>query len=92
MSGVQAAVHTEQGKNQGRVEQTKVKRYWPGKAPDWAGSDGEEEALVQKEQGGQVQTGVSAPVVVKRADDPRLQRLAAAQKARAPEVRCFPCL
>mmetsp|Transcript_21972 Transcript_21972/g.56315 ORF Transcript_21972/g.56315 Transcript_21972/m.56315 type:complete len:481 (-) Transcript_21972:25-1467(-) len=110
MSGVQAAVHIEEGKNQGRVGQTKVKRYWPGQAPAWAGEQGEEEegllALAERvpgraagEAGREVGGGdggkdeeeevrttrVAAPVVVKKADDPRLRRLAE-RGVRAPEV------
>lgn len=109
MSGVQAAVHIEEGKNQGRVGQTRVKRYWPGQAPAWAEEDGEEEEGLLAAQapgrrgaagggdaadgGGEEQgeeeevraTRVAAPVVVKKADDPRLRRLAE-RSVRAPEV------
>lgn len=85
--GVQAAVHSEDGKNQGRVGQTKVKRYWPGRAPDWVEEGGEEEELVQEQQEERSRTSVAAPVVVKKADDPRLARLADARSVRAPEVR-----
>mmetsp|Transcript_33709 Transcript_33709/g.95363 ORF Transcript_33709/g.95363 Transcript_33709/m.95363 type:complete len:462 (-) Transcript_33709:1053-2438(-) len=88
MSGVQAAVHTEKGKNQGRVEQTRVKRYWPGKAPDWAGQEEDDEPLVTHEGKEQNHTNVAAPVIVKKADDPRLQRLAAARGTAAEVVRC----
>uniref|UniRef100_A0A061QYR8 Microfibrillar-associated protein 1 n=1 Tax=Tetraselmis sp. GSL018 TaxID=582737 RepID=A0A061QYR8_9CHLO len=89
MSGVKAAVNPDDGKNQGRVEQTKVKRYWPGRAPDWAKEKEEEEgdeAVVLETEHEQSKTKIAAPVVVKKADDPRLQRLAASRAVRAPEV------
>jgi hypothetical protein len=38
MSGAIAG-RSAQEKDKGRVEATKVKRYWPGKAPEWADAD-----------------------------------------------------
>lgn len=56
----------------GRVNPTKVKRYWPGRAPDWA-QDEDEEAVLSNQRRDQI----TAPVVVSKAD-PRLKRLAVA--------------
>lgn len=36
-AGVSDAAIAIREKLKGRIGQTKVKRYWPGKAPDWAG-------------------------------------------------------
>ncbi|PNH00171.1 Microfibrillar-associated protein 1, partial [Tetrabaena socialis] len=42
MSGAFAArTATEEGEK-GRVDRTRVKRYWPGKAPEWADQQDEE--------------------------------------------------
>ncbi|GMH42707.1 hypothetical protein BSKO_10626 [Bryopsis sp. KO-2023] len=54
----------------GRVNPTKVKRYWPGRAPDWAQEEDEEAVLANQRR-----DQVAAPVVVSKAD-PRLKRLA----------------
>ncbi|KAG2424810.1 hypothetical protein HXX76_014232 [Chlamydomonas incerta] len=73
MSGAFAArTATEEG-DKGRVDRTRVKRYWPGKAPEWAEQQEEAEAAAAPRD--RVRTEVSAPVIVRRADDPRLARL-----------------
>jgi microfibrillar-associated protein 1 len=69
MSGVRAARTAEAEQEKSRVAATKVKRYWPGKAPDWA--DGDDAPA----PGDALRTDVAAPVIVRRADDPRLARL-----------------
>lgn len=84
--------------NKGRVEATKVRRYWPGKRPDWIkeeDDDEDEEELEEEEEASEpaheaepvVRTGIAAPVIVKRADDPRLRRLAETQPADRGEAR-----
>jgi microfibrillar-associated protein 1 len=92
MSGVQAAVHIEEGKNQGRVGQTKVQRYWPGQAPAWADTEVEDDdnlmAAIKpaaKDDEEVQTTRIAAPVVLKKVEDPRLARLAQ-REVRAPEV------
>eukprot|EP00775_Hariotina_reticulata_P006171 gene6171-6409_t len=78
MAGALAARHTDKELEKGRVENTRVKRYWPGRAPAWIeqqqqdAAPATEEALAQQVQ----RTAISAPVVVKRVADPRLSRLA----------------
>eukprot|EP00879_Flechtneria_rotunda_P004197 GHRR01004445.1.p1 GENE.GHRR01004445.1~~GHRR01004445.1.p1 ORF type:complete len:319 (+),score=148.62 GHRR01004445.1:184-1140(+) len=70
-----AARHTDKELEKGRVENTRVKRYWPGRAPSWVENQDAtptEDAIVQQVQ----RTAISAPVVVKKAADPRLARLA----------------
>ncbi|KAG2488247.1 hypothetical protein HYH03_013237 [Edaphochlamys debaryana] len=70
MSGAFAARTAAEEGEKGRVDKTRVKRYWPGKAPEWA--EQQEEAEAPRER---VRTEVAAPVIVRRADDPRLARL-----------------
>ncbi len=60
----------------GRVAAAPVQRYWPGKAPEWY-KPGEEVS----DDEAPAEPGTSAPalaVVLKRAEDPRLRRLAQA--------------
>ena len=60
----------------GRVSAAPVQRYWPGKAPEWYKPD---EAAEDEELAAEPGTTAPAPpVVLKRADDPRLRRLAQA--------------
>lgn len=61
----------------GRVSAAPVHRYWPGKAPEWYKPD---EAAEDDEVTAEPGTSAPAPpVVLKRADDPRLRRLAQAR-------------
>lgn len=46
MSGALAARGASEEGNRGRVEATKVRRYWPGKRPDWVGNEEEEDLAV----------------------------------------------
>eukprot|EP00798_Chlamydomonas_sp_ICE-L_P013778 gene13778-19686_t len=76
MSGARAAKTTDKEFEKGRVDQTKVQRYWPGRAPVWEDRGGDDDiaAAAPKER---TRTEISAPVIVKKAvDDPRLLRLA----------------
>lgn len=78
MAGALAARHTDKELEKGRVEKTTVKRYWPGRAPDWVNSRIADDAAVPTEEAiaQQVQrTAISAPVIVKKVADPRLARL-----------------
>ncbi|GFR53049.1 hypothetical protein Agub_g15750 [Astrephomene gubernaculifera] len=70
MSGALAARTALEEGEKGRVDKTRVKRYWPGRAPEWAEQQQEEEAPRER-----VRTEVAAPVIIRRADDPRLARL-----------------
>lgn len=89
MAGALAARHTDKELEKGRVERTTVKRYWPGKAPDWAGTRTEDAALPTEEAiTQQVQrTAISAPVVVKKVADPRLARLQQQTKVSRDEAQ-----
>ncbi|GIL49029.1 hypothetical protein Vafri_5515 [Volvox africanus] len=71
MSGALAARTALEEADKGRVDKTRVKRYWPGKAPEWA----EQQQLEEEAPRERVRTEVAAPVIVRRADDPRLARL-----------------
>ncbi len=71
MAGALAARKTDKEVEKGRVETARVKRYWAGKAPAWA-EEQEEEAGPREAS----RTAIAAPVIVKKADDPRLARLA----------------
>lgn len=75
MAGALAARHTDKELEKGRVDTTRVRRYWPGKAPAWAPQDEEELAR-------EVQRTAIAPVIVRRTDDPRLARLAQRRDSR----------
>lgn len=74
MSGALAARPTDKESEKGRVDATRVRRYWPGKAPEWAQADDEGTGAAGVER---ARTAIAAPVIVKRADDPRLRRLQA---------------
>ncbi|CAK0784323.1 hypothetical protein CVIRNUC_007527 [Coccomyxa viridis] len=69
---------TDKDQEKGRVGQAAVKRYWPGRAPDWynekqAEAESEEDASEEDEAD---VTAIATPVVIKASDDPRLRRLA----------------
>lgn len=81
MSGALAGRRTDKELEKGRVETARVKRYWAGKAPAWAEEQQAEEVVVVKKEASR--TAIAAPVIVKKADDPRLARLA--QRSRDDE-------
>lgn len=62
----------------GRVNLTKVKRYWTGRAPEWAAEE-ETEELEQKRQ-------PAAPVIIRAVADPRLERLSLSETKPQPSV------
>lgn len=80
MSGSYAARPADKESEKGRVATTKVQRYRAGHIPDWveAGGDGDQNSAALT--GTQVERsrteGIAAPVIVRKADDPRLRRLA----------------
>lgn len=72
-----SAVDKDQEK--GRVGQAAVKRYWPGRAPDWYNEKEQQQESDGEEASGEDEADVTAiapPVVIKASDDPRLKRLA----------------
>ena len=54
----------------GRVDVTRVKRYWTGRAPEWL--EDEEGEAAEKEQ---KKRETVAPVIISKTADPRLERL-----------------
>ncbi len=72
--------------NTSRTDPTTVKRYWPGRAPDWVKDapveDEEEQDLVARRSSDDEDLEadrVAAPVILKKSEDPRLRRLAEAE-------------
>lgn len=78
MAKAVAGRHPQQDVDKGRVDPARVRRYWPGRAPEWAQEEDEEALLNNRDQ-------VAAPVVVSKAD-PRLQRLTQQQKQQEDEM------
>ncbi|XP_065853847.1 uncharacterized protein [Euphorbia lathyris] len=75
-------------KLRGKIGQTKVKRYWPGKAPEWA-DDADEDGDIKMTRADALEkafpTREDSDVV--RKDDPRLRRLAESKIDNREEVR-----
>ncbi|KAL3521359.1 hypothetical protein ACH5RR_019508 [Cinchona calisaya] len=77
-AGISDTVIAIRDKLRGKIGQTKVKRYWPGKAPEWA-DDNDEDGDIRMSRAAALdksfpkQDDVSDSV---RKDDPRLRRLA----------------
>ena len=70
---------TDKDQEKGRVGQAAVKRYWPGRAPDWYNEKDQQKESEDEEASGEDEADVTAiapPVVIKASDDPRLRRLA----------------
>ncbi|KAL8539478.1 hypothetical protein ACS0TY_001190 [Phlomoides rotata] len=87
-AGVSDTVIAVRDKLRGKIGQTKVKRYWPGKAPEWAD---------EYEEGGDIRMTRAAALEkvfpshegrdIMRKDDPRLRRLAQSRIDNRDEVR-----
>ena len=60
----------------GSDEHSILRRYWPGKAPDWYQGEPDEDLSDVSEDDEAEVTAVAPPVIVKAAEDPRLRRLA----------------
>ena len=77
MSGSLAAKASDVEAERGRVSKTKVQRYRAGRAPTWNDSlEAGDQALDASSKERTRTEGVAAPVIVRKADDPRLRRLA----------------
>ncbi|KAL0674719.1 hypothetical protein Bca4012_002700 [Brassica carinata] len=84
-AGVSEAALATRAKLRGEIGQTKVKRYWPGKAPEWADEPEEDEDVrMQKVDALDRKHDDSG---VARKDDPRLCRLAQTRAENREEVR-----
>lgn len=89
-AGVSEAVIAIRDKLRGKIGQTKVKRYWPGKAPEWA-DEAEDDAdfrtartdALEKAFPIHEESSSSLP----RKDDRRLRRLAELRSENKEEVR-----
>ncbi|XP_010474045.1 PREDICTED: microfibrillar-associated protein 1-like [Camelina sativa] len=73
-AGVSDTIITIREKLRGKIGRTKVKRYWPGKAPEWAEEEKEEDVAIHK------------VFVLDWKDDPRLRRLAQARTENREQV------
>lgn len=87
-AGVSDTVITIRDKLRGKIGQTKVKRYWPGKAPEWADEVEEDEdirasKLAALEKAFPTRDDADVP----QKDDRRLRRLAESRTENKEEVR-----
>lgn len=90
-AGVSDTVIAIREKLRGKIGQTKVKRYWPGKAPEWA-DEAEEESDLRATSARQRALDQAFPssddsAAVNAAADPRLRRLAENRAADRDEIR-----
>ncbi len=71
-----------------------MRRYWPGKAPDWAeeregGRSGSEEASDDEDEA-VAAAAIAPPVIVRASEDPRLRRLAEVRACAADLLPLLP--
>lgn len=87
-AGVSDTIIAIRDKLRGRIGQTKVKRYWPGKAPEWA-DEAEEEGDIRTTRDVAFETAFPTrdDSDVVRRDDPRLRRLAESKIDNRDEIR-----
>ncbi|OVA11556.1 Micro-fibrillar-associated protein 1 [Macleaya cordata] len=87
-AGVSDTIIAIRDKLRGKIGQTKVKRYWPGKAPEWA-DDAEEDGDIRTARDVALEKAFprreDSDVVGK--DDPRLRRLAESKIDNREEIR-----
>ncbi|GLT76650.1 hypothetical protein SLA2020_483000 [Shorea laevis] len=87
-AGVSDTIIAIRDKLRGKIGQTKVKRYWPGKAPEWA-DDADEDGDIRMARAAALEkafpTQEDSDVV--RKDDPRLRRLAESRIDNREEIR-----
>ncbi|KAJ0624482.1 putative microfibrillar-associated protein [Helianthus annuus] len=87
-AGVSDTVIAIRDKLRGKIGQTKVKRYWPGKAPEWA-DDGDEDGDIRVARSAALEKAFPSREdndIMKR-DDPRLRRLAENRLDNKEEIR-----
>ncbi|KAL3565131.1 hypothetical protein D5086_033177 [Populus alba] len=88
-AGVSDTALAIRDKLRGKIGQTKVKRYWPGKAPEWA-DDAEEDGDIRMARVASLEKAFPSRDdldVVSRKDDPRLRRLAETRIDNRDEMR-----
>eukprot|EP00258_Populus_trichocarpa_P011205 XP_002319725.2 microfibrillar-associated protein 1 [Populus trichocarpa] len=89
-AGVSDTALAVRDKLRGKIGQTKVKRYWPGKAPEWA-DDADEDGDIRMARAAALDKAF--PIrddsydVAASKDDPRLRRLAESRIDNRDEVR-----
>ena len=90
-AGVSDVAISVRDKLRGKIGQTKVKRYWPGKAPEWA-EEVEEEQDIKPSKAVNRQAELEKAFLLRdesdfpRKDDPRLKRLAESRRDRDEAV------
>lgn len=87
-AGVSDTIIAIRDKLRGKIGQTKVKRYWPGKAPEWA-DEGDEDGDIRMQRAAAVERAFPSQEDsgVVRKDDRRLRRLAESRIDNREEVR-----
>ncbi|EOY10485.1 hypothetical protein QUC31_009971 [Theobroma cacao] len=87
-AGVSDTIIAIRDKLRGKIGQTKVKRYWPGKAPEWA-DDADEEGDIRMARAVALEKAFPSrdDSDVVRKDDPRLRRLAESRIDNRDEIR-----
>lgn len=87
-AGVNDTVIAIRDKLKGKIGQTKVKRYWPGKVPEWADA-ADEDGDIRMSKAAALEQAFPAQddSDIARKDDPRLRRLAENRIDNREEVR-----
>ncbi|XP_059646470.1 uncharacterized protein LOC132293145 [Cornus florida] len=87
-AGVSDTIIAIRDKLRGKIGQTKVKRYWPGKAPEWA-DDADEDGDIRMSRTVALERAFpnQDDSDIARRDDPRLRRLAESRIDNREEVR-----
>ncbi|CAA2982531.1 microfibrillar-associated protein 1-like [Olea europaea var. sylvestris] len=87
-AGVSDTIIAIRDKLKGKIGQTKVKRYWPGKAPEWA-DDNDEDGDIRMARVAELEKAfpIFEETDFMRKDDPRLRRLAESRIDNREEVR-----
>ncbi|KAL5539030.1 hypothetical protein UlMin_043690 [Ulmus minor] len=87
-AGVSDTIIAVRDKLRGKIGSTKVKRYWPGKAPEWA-DDADEDGDIRMSRAAALEKAFPTreDSEIARKDDPRLRRLAESRIDNREEVR-----
>lgn len=87
-AGVSDTIIAIRDKLRGKIGQTKVKRYWPGKAPEWA-DDIDEDNDIRMSRAATLDKAFprKEDSDIGRKDDPRLRRLAESRIDNRDEIR-----
>lgn len=87
-AGVSDTIIAIRDKLRGKIGQTKVKRYWPGKAPEWA-DDIDEDNDIRMGRAAALEKAFPSQEGsdIGRKDDPRLRRLAESRTENRDEIR-----